>query len=62
MQAWRSASWPAGVWSIVSFKLKPQGSGTRLVLDHTGFPEDQRDHLAAGWDANYWSLLKNYFH
>ncbi len=62
VQAWRSASWPEGTWSIVRFELTAQGTGTHLVLDHTGFPQDQRDHLWAGWDANYWSPLKKYFH
>jgi activator of HSP90 ATPase len=62
VQAWRVVDWPEGVYSIAKFDLVPQGSGTRLVFDHTGFPEDQRDHLASGWEANYWSLLKKYLH
>jgi activator of HSP90 ATPase len=62
VQAWRVVTWPQGVYSIVRFDLKPQGSGTRLVFDHIGFPEGLHDHLAAGWEENYWSLLKKYFH
>jgi activator of HSP90 ATPase len=62
VEAWRVADWPAGVYSIAKFELKPQGSGTRIVFDHTGFPEDQHDHLAAGWKANYWNLLAKYLH
>lgn len=61
VQAWRVVTWPEGVYSIVRFELKPQGSGTRLVFDHIGFPEGLHDHLAAGWEENYWSLLKKYF-
>jgi activator of HSP90 ATPase len=57
VQAWRVVDWPAGVFSIAKFELVPKGSGTRLVFDHTGFPEGLRDHLAAGWKANYWDLL-----
>ncbi len=60
VQAWRVVTWPEGVYSIVRFELKGQGSGTHLVLDHTGFPEGLRDHLAAGWEANYWALLRKY--
>ena len=60
VQAWRVVTWPEGIYSIVRFDLKAQGSGTRLTFDHTGFPEDQRDHLAEGWESNYWSLLKKY--
>ena len=62
VQAWRVVTWPEGAYSIVRFELKPQGSGTHLVFDHIGFPEDLHDHLAAGWEENYWSLLKKYFH
>src|SRR5512140_1589826 len=62
VQAWRVVTWPEGAYSIVRFELKPQGSGTRLVFDHIGFPEGLHDHLAEGWEENYWSLLKKYFH
>lgn len=60
VQAWRVVDWPEGVYSIARFELKEQGSGTHLNFDHTGFPEELRDHLAEGWEANYWSLLKKY--
>jgi len=60
VQAWRVVTWPEGVYSIVRFELQSRGSGTRLVFDHTGFPADERAHLAAGWSANYWTLLDNY--
>jgi activator of HSP90 ATPase len=62
VQAWRVVTWPEGAYSIARFELKPQGSGTRLVFDHIGFPEGLHDHLAAGWEENYWSLLKKHFH
>ena len=62
IQAWRVVTWPEGVYSIAKFELKPHGSGTRLVFDHTGFPEGLHDHLAEGWESNYWMLLKKYFH
>lgn len=58
VQAWRVMDWPEGVYSIVKFGLKAKGTGTHLVFDHTGFPEDAREHLSAGWKSNYWSLLK----
>jgi len=62
VQAWRVVTWPEGAYSIVRFELKPQGSSTHVVFDHIGFPEGLHDHLAAGWEENYWSLLKKYFH
>jgi activator of HSP90 ATPase len=62
VQAWRVVTWPEGAYSIARFELKPQGSGTRLVFDHIGFPEGLHDHLAEGWEENYWTLLKKYLH
>ena len=60
VQAWRAKMWDAGVYSIVRFELNAEGSGTRIVFDHSGFPEDQGDHLAAGWKSNYWEPLEKY--
>jgi len=60
VQVWRVVDWPEGAYSIVKFELKVQGASTHLVFDHTGFPEGLRDHLAAGWESNYWALLKKY--
>jgi activator of HSP90 ATPase len=62
VQAWRVVTWPEGVYSIAKFELQPHGSGTQLVFDHIGFPEGLHDHLADGWESNYWMLLKKYFH
>jgi activator of HSP90 ATPase len=61
VQAWRTVDWPEGVYSIAKFELKAQGPGTHLIFDHVGFPERLHDHLAAGWEENYWSLLRKYF-
>jgi activator of HSP90 ATPase len=61
VQAWRVVTWPEGAYSIARFELKPGGSGTHVVFDHVGFPEGLHDHLAEGWEENYWSLLKKYF-
>ncbi len=60
VQAWRAKPWPEGVYSIVKFELRGDGKGTKLVLDHTGYPEGEEAHLAPGWDANYWQPLKKY--
>src|SRR5713226_4862643 len=60
VQAWRAKNWDDGVYSIVKFELKGQGSETRLVFDHSGFPEDQREHLEGGWQKMYWEPLKKY--
>jgi activator of HSP90 ATPase len=60
VQAWRSESWHAGDFSIVKFELIDQGSGTKVVLSHRGFPDGESAHLAAGWKANYWEPLGKY--
>jgi activator of HSP90 ATPase len=58
VQAWRAKPWEAGVYSIVRFVLKSEGKGTRIVLDHAGYPEGQGEHLSKGWHANYWEPLR----
>jgi activator of HSP90 ATPase len=60
VQAWRPTHWDSGVYSIVHFELKAASSGTALVLDHTGFPEGEFDHLDPGWRLRYWDPLKKY--
>jgi len=69
VQAWRPTHWDAGVYSIVKFELKDRGSFTagghsvafaRLVLDHTGFPEGEYDHLLSGWHEHYIDRLTSF--
>jgi activator of HSP90 ATPase len=60
VQAWRPASWDPGVYSIVKFELVPQGSGTLVVFDHTGFPEGKYDGLLSGWINHYWDPLAKF--
>jgi len=60
VQAWRVVTWSPGVYSIARFELKEQGSSTKLVFEHVGFPEGQGQHLAEGWKVNYWEPLEKY--
>jgi activator of HSP90 ATPase len=60
VQAWRVGYWPQGAWSLVKFVLVEQGSDTKLVFDHTGFPKGDADHLLKGWDGNYWQPLAKF--
>jgi activator of HSP90 ATPase len=60
VQAWRPTSWEPGMYSMVRFELTASAGGTTLVLDHTGFPEGDFDHLDAGWYMRYWDPLKKY--
>jgi activator of HSP90 ATPase len=60
VQAWRPSYWEPGVYTLVKFELKPQGSQTRVVLDHTGFPEGHFASLSSGWKEHYWEPLTKY--
>jgi activator of HSP90 ATPase len=60
VQAWRVVPWPEGIYSIARFELVEQGSGTRVILDHTGFPSELAEHLESGWTENYWTPLQKY--
>jgi activator of HSP90 ATPase len=57
VQAWRAGSWPPGIYSIARFELVEQGSGSRIVFDHTGFPRGDAEVLASGWKAHYWEPM-----
>jgi activator of HSP90 ATPase len=57
VQAWRVVDWGPGLYSIARFEFVEQGSGTKIIFDHTGFPKGQAEHLAAGWKGNYWEPL-----
>jgi activator of HSP90 ATPase len=60
VQAWRPADWEAGVYSLVKFELKDWASQTKVILDHTGFPEGNFRHLDTGWYLRYWEPLRKY--
>ena len=61
VQVWRAKTWAEGVYSVARFELKAQGKETKVVFDHSSFPEGQGEHLAAGWEANYWTPMRAYF-
>jgi activator of HSP90 ATPase len=61
VQAWRpTGDFPEGTYSLVKIELKPHGAETKLILDHTGFPEGHFDHLNAGWYSHYWEPLRKF--
>jgi uncharacterized protein YndB with AHSA1/START domain len=60
VQVWRAGSWPSGAFSLVTWKLAAEGNGTRLTLDHAGFPAGTVQHLAEGWRDNYYAPLIKY--
>lgn len=60
VQAWRPAHWDPGVYSVARFELKAQDPGTRIIFDHTGFPEGEHDSLLSGWNGHYWVPLARF--
>jgi uncharacterized protein YndB with AHSA1/START domain len=60
IQAWRAGNWTPGIYSIAKFDLVEQGSDTKLVFDHTGFPKGEAEHLVEGWKTNYWQPLSKF--
>lgn len=60
VQAWRTADWAPGWYSIANFELSDDGNATRLDFDHTGFPKGQAEHLAEGWQSHYWQPLAKF--
>jgi activator of HSP90 ATPase len=60
VQAWRVVDWAPGVYSIARFVLNEQGSDTKLIFDHSSFPQGQAQHLADGWKENYWGPLAKF--
>ena len=61
VQAWRVSNWEPGLYSIVKFELEEiNETETKLIFDHTGFPDEHCDHLEQGWHKKYWSPLKKY--
>jgi len=47
---WRESA--LGVESFVRFELKPEETGTLLVLEHVGVPADQAAGFGAGWHGH----------
>jgi activator of HSP90 ATPase len=60
IQVWRAGSWPAGAYSLVSWKLTASAAATILSMDHSGFPASEVQHLAEGWRDNYFAPLIKY--
>jgi len=60
VQAWRPSSWTPGIYSLVKFELREEDQHTKVVLDHTGFPEGSFRHLDSGWYERYWEPLKKF--
>jgi uncharacterized protein YndB with AHSA1/START domain len=66
VQAWRFGAehetpWDPGVYSTVRFTLEPAGDATRLVIDHTGIPEQWVEHISGGYPTFYEDPIARFF-
>ena len=62
VQAWRSRNWPAGTYSIVTFKLaKKTGGKTLLRFSQVGVPAKDFAEKSKGWRSHYWDRLNRFF-
>lgn len=66
VQAWRfgakhDSPWEPGTYSTVRFTLEPLGDGTRLVIDHTGIPDEWVEHITQGYPTFYQEPITAYF-
>lgn len=57
VQAWRPANFPEGVFTLVTYALAPEGSGTRLTFTQQAVPPSAFEHLDKGWAERYWKPL-----
>ena len=60
VQAWRAGPWAESNYSIVRIEIHQTGDATTVELTHTGYPEEGKDHLDAGWHKMYWQPLRAY--
>ena len=60
VQAWRAGGWKPGAFSIAAFSFVKDGTTTKLLFDHRGFPDGEGASLAQGWHAHYWGPLTTY--
>lgn len=61
VQSWRAGNWPEGVHSVVRFELIEDSGKTKLVFDQSGYPDDEKSHLADGWHKMYWTPMNALF-
>jgi uncharacterized protein YndB with AHSA1/START domain len=61
VQAWRSKTWPAGMYSVVTYAFSRSAGGkTRLSFTQVGVPASDCRDISGGWRTYYWKPLKAY--
>jgi uncharacterized protein YndB with AHSA1/START domain len=60
VQAWRSAAWTPGVYSLVTFAVEGKDGGTQLTMTHDAVPDGAQAMLEGGWEQMYWGPLRTW--
>ncbi len=47
--------------SMVTIVLHPDKKGTSVELRHTNIPDEAFDDITAGWDADYFGALREFY-
>jgi uncharacterized protein YndB with AHSA1/START domain len=60
---WNPSDWPeVEKESLVRYTLTPSGKGTKVVLEHSNFPnEKEKNNTRSGWKEFVFDPLKSYF-
>ncbi len=62
VMAWRTSDFPREASdSRVEVHFEGVGSGTRLTILHSDIPEGQGEKYREGWNASYFTPMRNYF-
>ncbi len=62
VQSWRTSEFSdEHEDSIITLTLEEVEDGTRLTLEHTNVPDEQRSYEEGGWQENYFEPMAAYF-
>jgi len=62
VQSWRTSEFTdADPDSTLTVTLAPAKGGSKLTLEHSNVPDDQKSYEDGGWKDNYFAPMKEYF-
>jgi len=62
VQSWRTSEFTdADADSTITISLAPAKGGSKLTLEHSNVPDDQKSYEEGGWEDNYFEPMKKYF-
>ena len=62
VQSWRTSEFPEDAPdSLLVLSFQPEGSGCRIIIDHSGVPRGDEEKYRTGWVDYYLHPLQQYF-